>query len=116
MAVIMWLYSQGSPESGDGGVRSSAKRSPQRAGSSQSARNAGRQSGAIGGVGIGVPSRGKRVGIGSADGGVGGERFLMWQSATWNGVETAFRLGVILGAVLVYLVQPDGDGNARPGA
>jgi predicted small integral membrane protein len=47
---------------------------------------------------------------------VGGEWFLMWQSATWNGVEAAFRLVAILGIVLLYLVQPDGDGSARRGA
>lgn len=43
---------------------------------------------------------------------VGGEWFLMWQSETWNGQEAAFRLVVILGIVLLYLVQPDGDADA----
>jgi predicted small integral membrane protein len=38
---------------------------------------------------------------------VGGEWFLMWQSETWNGQEAAFRLTVIFGLVLVYLIQPD---------
>jgi predicted small integral membrane protein len=40
---------------------------------------------------------------------VGGEWFAMWQSKEWNGQEAAFRLIVILGIVLLYLVQPDGD-------
>ena len=43
---------------------------------------------------------------------VGGEWFLMWQSEVWNGQEAAFRLVVILGVVLLYLVQPDGQGDA----
>jgi predicted small integral membrane protein len=38
---------------------------------------------------------------------VGGEWFLMWQSEEWNGQEAAFRLTVIFGIVLIYLVQPD---------
>ena len=38
---------------------------------------------------------------------VGGEWFLMWQSGTWNGQEAAFRMTVIFGIVLIYLVQPD---------
>ncbi len=38
---------------------------------------------------------------------VGGEWFLMWQSHTWNGEETAFRVFAILGIVLLLLVQPD---------
>ncbi len=38
---------------------------------------------------------------------VGGEWFLMWQSEKWNGQESAFRLTVIFGLVLVYLIQPD---------
>jgi predicted small integral membrane protein len=43
---------------------------------------------------------------------VGGEWFLMWQSETWNGQEAAFRLVVILGVVLVYLVHPDDKADA----
>jgi predicted small integral membrane protein len=35
---------------------------------------------------------------------VGGEWFLMWQSKVWNGQAAAFRLVVILGIVLLYLV------------
>lgn len=42
---------------------------------------------------------------------VGGEWFLMWQSEHWNGQEAAFRLTVIFGIVLVYLVQSDGQSN-----
>jgi predicted small integral membrane protein len=43
---------------------------------------------------------------------VGGEWFLMWQSEMWNGQEAAFRLVVILGIVLLYLIQPDGNSDA----
>jgi predicted small integral membrane protein len=43
---------------------------------------------------------------------LGGEWFLMWQSETWNGQEAAFRLAVILGIVLLYLIQPDGESEA----
>ena len=43
---------------------------------------------------------------------VGGEWFLMWQSKTWNGQQAAFRLVVVLGIVLLYLNQADGDGSA----
>ena len=43
---------------------------------------------------------------------VGGEWFLMWQSQTWNGQQAAFRFVVVLGLVLVYLVQPDGEIDA----
>ena len=38
---------------------------------------------------------------------IGGEWFLMWQSETWNGQESAFRLAVIFGIVLLYVVQRD---------
>jgi predicted small integral membrane protein len=38
---------------------------------------------------------------------VGGEWFLMWQSEQWNGQEAAFRLVVIFGVVLLYLVRSD---------
>lgn len=40
---------------------------------------------------------------------VGGEWFLMWQSATWNGVLAAFRIAGMLGIFLIYLQQPDQD-------
>jgi predicted small integral membrane protein len=38
---------------------------------------------------------------------VGGEWFLMWQSHTWNGEETAFRVFAILGLIFLLLIQPD---------
>ena len=40
---------------------------------------------------------------------IGGEWFAMWQSKTWNGQESAFRLLVIFGIVLVFLVQTDNE-------
>ncbi len=40
---------------------------------------------------------------------VAGEWFAMWQSATWNGQETAFRVSVTVLAVLIFVNQPDGD-------
>jgi predicted small integral membrane protein len=43
---------------------------------------------------------------------IGGEWFLMWQSETWNGQESAFRLAVIFGMVLLYLVQPEAEQRA----
>jgi predicted small integral membrane protein len=38
---------------------------------------------------------------------VGGEWYLMWQSKTWNGQDAAFRLVVVLGIVLLYVVGPE---------
>lgn len=38
---------------------------------------------------------------------IGGEWFLMWQSPTWNGQEEAFRMFVVVGVVLLYLVTPE---------
>ncbi|NJN81404.1 MAG: DUF2165 domain-containing protein [Caldilineaceae bacterium] len=46
---------------------------------------------------------------------VGGEWFLMWQSETWNGQDAAFRLVTIFGIVLLYLVQPDAETEAKHG-
>ncbi|HEX3662645.1 MAG TPA: DUF2165 domain-containing protein [Acidobacteriaceae bacterium] len=40
---------------------------------------------------------------------VGGEWFLMWQSATWNGEEAAFRMFAGMALVLLYLVMPEGE-------
>jgi predicted small integral membrane protein len=40
---------------------------------------------------------------------VAGEWFAMWQSATWNGQEPAFRFYVTVLAVLVFVSLPDGD-------
>lgn len=39
--------------------------------------------------------------------GVGGEWFLMWQSKTWNGQESAFRMFTVSGIVLLLLIQAD---------
>jgi predicted small integral membrane protein len=38
---------------------------------------------------------------------VGGEWFLMWQSAKWNGEEAAFRIFSIAGIVLILLALPE---------
>jgi predicted small integral membrane protein len=40
---------------------------------------------------------------------IGGEWFLMWQSKTWNGQESAFRMYTIIGIVLVFLALPDAE-------
>ena len=42
---------------------------------------------------------------------VGGEWFLMWQSKTWNGQDTAFRMFAVVGLVLLLVAQPDADGQ-----
>jgi len=62
-------------------------------------------------------ARAKRVGIAALTSGmllwfvafltVGGEWFLMWQSAIWNGQEAAFRLFVCEGVVLVMMMLPE---------
>ena len=38
---------------------------------------------------------------------VGGEWFLMWQSHTWNGEQTAFRDFAIVGIVMLFLMRPE---------
>ena len=38
---------------------------------------------------------------------IGGEWFLMWQSETANGQQAAFRLAMIIAAILIYLTQAD---------
>jgi len=38
---------------------------------------------------------------------IGGEWFLMWQSATWNGQQAAFRFYMSILAVLIFVMQPD---------
>ena len=43
---------------------------------------------------------------------IGGEWFLMWQSDVWNGQQAAFRLVVVIGITLLYLIQPDGEMHA----
>ncbi|MGC1355038.1 MAG: DUF2165 domain-containing protein [Xanthobacteraceae bacterium] len=40
---------------------------------------------------------------------VAGEYFAMWQSQTWNGQESAFRLTVVILGVLIFVSLPDGD-------
>ena len=40
---------------------------------------------------------------------VGGEWFLMWQSAIWNGQEAAFRFYMTILAVLIYVTRPETD-------
>ncbi|SRR5579871_299249 len=42
---------------------------------------------------------------------VGAEWFLMWQSHTWNGQETAFRMFTVVGLVLLILIQPEAEGQ-----
>lgn len=41
---------------------------------------------------------------------VGGEWFLMWQSATWNGVATSFHIATLFALVLLYLTQTEPGG------
>lgn len=42
---------------------------------------------------------------------LGGEWFLMWQSKTWNGQEAAFRMFTVIGIVLLWVAQPDIEGQ-----
>ncbi len=42
---------------------------------------------------------------------VGAEWFLMWQSKTWNGQEAAGRMFMVIGIVLIYLSQPETEGQ-----
>jgi predicted small integral membrane protein len=42
---------------------------------------------------------------------IGGEWFAMWQSKVWNAQEAAFRLVVIFGIALLFLVQSDGTSD-----
>jgi len=44
---------------------------------------------------------------------IGGEWFLMWQSKTWNGQEAAFRLFLVDGVILLFLLTPDGEHDDR---
>lgn len=43
---------------------------------------------------------------------IGGEYFAMWQSATWNGQQAAFRFYVTVLAVLIFVVMPEGEISA----
>jgi predicted small integral membrane protein len=40
---------------------------------------------------------------------VGGEWFAMWQSSIWNGQQKAFMFYMTMLAVLIIVIQPDGD-------
>lgn len=40
---------------------------------------------------------------------VGGEWFLMWQSASWNGQAAAFRMFTVVGIVLLLMAQRERD-------
>jgi predicted small integral membrane protein len=40
---------------------------------------------------------------------VGGEWFLMWQSSTWNGSDTAGRMFAVVGIVLLFVNSKDED-------
>jgi predicted small integral membrane protein len=42
---------------------------------------------------------------------VGGEWFLMWQSKSWNGQDAAFRMFTVVGIVLLFIIQPDTEGQ-----
>jgi len=42
---------------------------------------------------------------------IGGEWFLMWQSRTWNGQEAAFRMFTVVGIVLLFVAQPESEGQ-----
>jgi predicted small integral membrane protein len=40
---------------------------------------------------------------------VGGEWFGMWESKTWNGIESAFHFVAVIAIVLVFVALPDGE-------
>jgi predicted small integral membrane protein len=40
---------------------------------------------------------------------IGGEWFGMWQSQKWDGVPSAFRFVMVIMAVLIFVVLPDGE-------
>jgi predicted small integral membrane protein len=42
---------------------------------------------------------------------VGGEWFLMWQSAAWNGQQAAFRMFTVVGLVMLILLHHDFEGQ-----
>jgi predicted small integral membrane protein len=46
---------------------------------------------------------------------IGGEWFGMWQSKSWDGVPSAFRFVMVIMAVLIFVVLPDGDVEGRAG-
>lgn len=43
---------------------------------------------------------------------IGGEWFQMWQSATWNGQEAAFRFAALFGVVLIFVAIEDLDSSS----
>jgi predicted small integral membrane protein len=42
---------------------------------------------------------------------VGGEWFLMWQSKTWNGRDVASHMFAVVGIVLLFVAQPETEGQ-----
>jgi predicted small integral membrane protein len=42
---------------------------------------------------------------------IGCELFMMWQSNNWNGREPAFRMFTVIGIVLLFLTQPESEGQ-----
>jgi predicted small integral membrane protein len=44
---------------------------------------------------------------------IGGEWFGMWQSKSWDGVPSAFRFVMVIMAVLIFVVLPDGEVEPR---
>jgi predicted small integral membrane protein len=40
---------------------------------------------------------------------VGGEWFLMWQSKSWNGQEAAFRMFMVMSAILLLVALPESE-------
>jgi predicted small integral membrane protein len=44
---------------------------------------------------------------------VGGEWFGMWQSAKWNGVQSAFRFAMVIIAVLIFVAMKDEEMDER---
>jgi predicted small integral membrane protein len=42
---------------------------------------------------------------------IGAEWFLMWQSATWNGQQAAFRMFVVLALVLIFISSPEHESH-----
>jgi predicted small integral membrane protein len=40
---------------------------------------------------------------------IGGEWFGMWMSETWNGLQSAFRVFILIVSVLIYVALPDGE-------
>ena len=44
---------------------------------------------------------------------IGGEWFGMWQSQSWDGVPSAFRFVMVIAAVLIVVVLPDGEVETR---